>query len=681
MLQAQPTMINSYRRAKARCKIQTMNQGVKDLIEVSRRYGSNKEYVIAGGGNTSYKDDKHLWIKASGVNLSTIDENGFCVLARGKLNDVPKQTYSEDSATREEQVKNALMNSCMNPESGLRPSVETSLHNLFSYHFVVHTHSTLVNGLMCSRQAAEKTHEIFGAEVLYVPYSDPGFVLFKIIAEQIAAYNQKFGHDPKIVLIQNHGIFVAADTVDEIDALYADVKSKLESTFSTFPASEEMNVSSKIIEALPAVRMLLSDEKTKTATAFNSSWINGFIGSEEAFQNGISRPFNPDQMVYCGSEYLFISDTASVDSIISEVKEKVAAFKARKGNAPKVVFIQNEGAIVAEDSPASVEYLKDIVNDFCRISALSENFGGQHPLTDEQVAFIENWEVENYRKKVSLGGKPQGRVENKIVVVTGAAQGFGAGIAEILYSEGANIVVADMNEEKGKEFADQLNKSGSKNKACFIPVNVADGNSVKAMVKETVLRFGGLDVMISNAGILRAGSLDEMDQETFELMTKVNYTGYFLCAKHAKPVMRLQHAVKPDHFMDIIQINSKSGLKGSNKNFAYAGGKFGGIGLTQSFALELMPFNIKVNSICPGNFFDGPLWSDPQNGLFVQYLKAGKVPGAKTIGDVKAFYEAQVPAGRGCTALDVAKAIFYVIEQAYETGQAVPVTGGQNMLK
>jgi NAD(P)-dependent dehydrogenase (short-subunit alcohol dehydrogenase family) len=190
-----------------------------------------------------------------------------------------------------------------------------------------------------------------------------------------------------------------------------------------------------------------------------------------------------------------------------------------------------------------------------------------------------------------------------------------------------------------------------------------------------------LDVMISNAGILHAGSLEEMDQKTFELMTKVNYTGYFLCAKYAKPVMRLQHSIRPNHFMDIIQINSKSGLKGSNKNFAYAGGKFGGIGLTQSFALELMPFNIKVNSICPGNFFNGPLWSDPENGLFVQYLRAGKVPGAKTIADVKAFYEAQVPAGRGCTAADVGKAIFYVIEQQYETGQAVPVTGGQNMLK
>jgi NAD(P)-dependent dehydrogenase (short-subunit alcohol dehydrogenase family) len=171
-----------------------------------------------------------------------------------------------------------------------------------------------------------------------------------------------------------------------------------------------------------------------------------------------------------------------------------------------------------------------------------------------------------------------------------------------------------------------------------------------------------------------------MTPEVFSLMTDVNYNGYFLCAKYASAVMKVQSQFRKDYFMDIIQINSKSGLKGSNKNFAYAGGKFGGIGLTQSFAMELMPHHIKVNSICPGNFFEGPLWSDPEKGLFVQYLKAGKVPGAKDIEDVKAFYEAQVPAGRGCRVIDVVRAILYVMEQEYETGQAVPVTGGQNML-
>ncbi len=657
-----------------------MNKEIKDLIEISRFYGQNKEYVIAGGGNTSYKNKEHLWIKASGVNLGNIDENGFCILDRQKLSDIPNREFSSNSTIREEEVKNALLNSRIDPGSGLRPSVETSLHNLFEANFVVHTHSTLVNGLMCSNQAAEKTLGIFGEETLFIPTTNAGYTLFVVVSDEIENYKAKFNREPQVVMLQNHGIFVAANSVEEIKLIYAGVKEKLIGAFNEFPEHKEIAVSEKIAEVLPAVRMLLSGEKLKAASTINSSWISKYISHKTAFEKGIEKPFNPDQMVYCMSEYLFIENN-SVENIIDEIKIKIADFKNRKGAVPKIIFIQDEGAIVAEDSAVSVEYLKDMVNDFCQIATLTENFGGPNPLNSEQIAFIENWEVENYRKKISLGGKAQGRVENKVAIVTGAAQGFGAGIADLMFSEGANVIIADLNEEKGRGFAAELNSKGTKNRAHFISVNVGDAESVKNLVHQTVVQFGGLDVMISNAGILRAGSLDEMDQATFELMTKVNYTGYFLCTKYAQPVMKIQSKYRSGYYMDIIQINSKSGLKGSNKNFAYAGGKFGGIGLTQSFALELMPHNIKVNSICPGNFFDGPLWSDPENGLFTQYLNAGKVPGAKTIDDVKAFYEAQVPAGRGCTAADVAKAIFYVIDQEYETGQAVPVTGGQNMLK
>jgi sorbitol-6-phosphate 2-dehydrogenase len=144
--------------------------------------------------------------------------------------------------------------------------------------------------------------------------------------------------------------------------------------------------------------------------------------------------------------------------------------------------------------------------------------------------------------------------------------------------------------------------------------------------------------------------------------------------------MKLQHRFAPGRLFDIVQINSKSGLEGSNRNSAYAGSKFGSIGLTQSFAKELVEHGIKVNSVCPGNYFEGPLWSDPETGLFVQYLRTGKVPGAKSIADVKRFYELKVPMGRGARIEDVLRAILYLVEQEYETGQALPVTGGQVML-
>ena len=310
--------------------------------------------------------------------------------------------------------------------------------------------------------------------------------------------------------------------------------------------------------------------------------------------------------------------------------------------------------------------------------------------SEAELVINEN-ELEKARgfKKVYVNGtglftfvnEPTGkRLDQKISIVTGSAQGFGLGIAEEMIKNGAYVVIADLNYELASKMSGELNAEYGEGRTIAVKVDVGDEQSVADMIDAAVSTYGGLDIFVSNAGVLKAGSLEEMDMKSFEFVTKINYSAYFTCVKYASRVMKIQHERKADYFTDIIQINSKSGLEGSNKNFAYAGGKFGGIGLTQSFALELVPYNIKVNSICPGNFFDGPLWSDPEKGLFVQYLNAGKVKGAKTVDDVKKFYESKVPMNRGCECIDVARALYYIVEQQYETGQAVPVTGGQVML-
>ena len=213
-----------------------------------------------------------------------------------------------------------------------------------------------------------------------------------------------------------------------------------------------------------------------------------------------------------------------------------------------------------------------------------------------------------------------------------------------------------------------------------VAVNVSDEASVAAMFAFAAREAGGVDLVVSNAGVLKASSVLDQEIGAFKFVTDVNYTGFFLVTKHAGLLLRRQSRTAPRWATDIIQINSKSGLQGSNRNGSYAGSKFGGIGLVQSFALELVEWRVKVNAICPGNFFDGPLWSDPEKGLFVQYLRSGKVPGATTVAEVKAAYEAKVPMGRGCEGRDVMRAIYYLVEQEYETGQALPVTGGQVML-
>ena len=279
------------------------------------------------------------------------------------------------------------------------------------------------------------------------------------------------------------------------------------------------------------------------------------------------------------------------------------------------------------------------------------------------------------KEKIHVRPAGTGRLAGKITIVTGAAQGFGKGIAEELYAEGATIIIADMNQSLAETVAAEMGE-----RACAIPVNVSDEESVAALVAQTVERFGGLDIMVANAGVVRSGPIAQFEKKDFEFVTAINYTGLFLCAKYAAIIMQAQHEADPDAMFDIISISSKSGLEGSNKNFAYAGSKFGGIGLVQSWAKELCVYNIKVNAVCPGNYLDGPLWSDPERGLFVQYLAAGKVPGAKTVADVRRYYESLVPMNRGCLPIDVARAVMYCCEQKYETGQAIPVTGGQIML-
>ena len=271
-------------------------------------------------------------------------------------------------------------------------------------------------------------------------------------------------------------------------------------------------------------------------------------------------------------------------------------------------------------------------------------------------------------------------VAGNVALVTGGAQGFGAEIVRGLAQSGAFVYIADLNVAGAASLAAELNSCASYPTAFPLGVNVTDEASVSAMFDTVATTTGGLDLIVSNAGVLKASSVLDQDEKSFRFVTDVNYTGFFFMAKHGGRLFRRQWRTAPSWMTDIVQINSKSGLQGSNKNGAYAGSKFGSIGLVQSFALEFVQYGIKVNAICPGNFFDGPLWSDPKNGLFVQYLSSGKVPGARTVADVKAFYEAKVPMGRGTTGADVMRAVYYLIEQKYETGQALPVTGGQVML-
>ena len=651
-----------------------MQQKLEAIAELSRLYGSDSKYVFLGGGNTSVKSEDALYIKPSGKALAVMQAEDFLKIDRVALRKVfaaqlpPKAADNAPAAERQaidnarEEIAKNFLAAAVRPLGAGRPSVETPVHEVFDWTYVVHLHPAFVNGMTCAKNGKAACAEIF-PDALWLDFCDPGITLALQVKDALDAFKAANGVVPHVFFLGNHGVFVGADNADEIKAIYDDMTAKLKARYTAAGINVEEDeiapmATEDVEELAPKLRTLLapSDKARAIVTA---------VGQCKAFGG----PLTPDHIVYAKTfAYAGEADKAAFD-----------AFAAKNGYLPKVVEIEGKGTFAVGDTLKSANAAAVALKNALFIEKLTAAFGGPKYLAEKSYKFIENWEVESYRRKVSVGAEG-GRLNNRVCVVTGGAQGFGLGIAQYLAANGGILVIADMNIDGAKAAADGLCKEYGQDRAFAVAVNISDEDSVAAMVADITRTCGGVDLLVANAGVVRSGSVMEFAKKDWDFVTNINYTGYFLCCKHVSKIMAKQIVDGKGLWSDIVQVNSKSGLVGSNKNGAYAGSKFGTIGLTQSFALELVTSCIKVNSVCPGNYYDGPLWSDPVRGLFIQYLNAGKVPGAKNVEEVKEFYMSKVPMHRGCTPPDVAKAIMYCVEQEYETGQAIPVTGGQVML-
>lgn len=253
-------------------------------------------------------------------------------------------------------------------------------------------------------------------------------------------------------------------------------------------------------------------------------------------------------------------------------------------------------------------------------------------------------------------------LKGKVAVVTGASQGLGEALAIRLDKEGCKVAVCDINIEGAKAVASKLSD------AIAIAVDVTKFDQCEEAAKIVLEKWGKVDVLVSNAAIVKSGDIFSLSPEAFKLVTDINLNGYFNTVKAFAPSMLERKSGS------IIQINSKSGRKGSFKNGAYASSKFGGVGLTQSLALEFAEQGVRVNCICPGNLLNSPLWV---NSLFKQYAANQGI----TEEEVRAKYINQVPMKRSCEFKDIEDVLVFLASDysSYMTGQAINVTGGQQM--
>ncbi len=695
-----------------------------ELVAVARRFGRDPEFARGGGGNASAKVDGVLYIKPSGVPLATLEVDDLVALDIDRLlaflhsGEPPGADGGEAGG---DPVMRAAMAARLGEPGGRRPSVELLFHAFMPERFVLHTHPIDLNVVTCAAGGAALAERLFGDRAVWVPYTDPGLPLARAIVEARRAHVERSGRAaPPIVVMQNHGIIVGGDSAAEIDErsawLLETVRAELDRAtrggrgrsrrrmagdaaplragagsaaaapagHAAAPAGNDPARARTLVDVIaPTLRGLLAGGEALPVVTFDDApRAAAFTATPAGRRFVLGGPLTPDQIVYCGSWPLLVDVAGEVDpqDLPRLLRERVAGHVAARGTAPTIVVVPGLGLFAAGDTWEGAATARDVYLDALRVGQGAIALGGVRALADAERMFIEGWEAEAYRRDVAAGTPAAGRFAGKVALVTGGAQGFGLAIAADLVAEGGHVVLGDVNAALARSNAGELEARHGPGRATAIAVDVTDEQSVADAVHATVVRYGGLDVLVSNAGVLRAGGVTSQPLAEFDLVTRVNYRGYFLGVRFAAPIMARQHWARPAAWGDIIEINSKSGLAGSSRNSAYAGSKFGGLGLTQSFALELVGDGIKVNAICPGNYLEGPLWADPDNGLFVQYLREGKVPGATTIDDVRHFYEAKVPMGRGCTPADVLEALYYLVAQRYETGQALPVTGGQVML-
>ncbi len=369
--------------------------GLNIIAEISHKYGSDDKYVLAGGGNTSFKNEKNLYIKGSGTSLATITPDGFVKMSRTKLGEIWNKTYSQNKDEREAEVLKDMMSARCEGEENKRPSVETLLHNLFKQQFVLHVHPTMVNGITCSINGKKVVEQLFD-NAIWIEETEPGYVLAAKCRERINEYEAKTGKLAELLFLQNHGIFFAADDKEGIDKLVSYVMCVIENNIKISP--DLSNVNAKDDELIKTLKdyILCAYGNNATVNFTLNKEIERLCATKEDFAV-LMQPMSPDHIVYCKAVPVFIENFDK-----DAIRKQYSDFEKAYGYLPKIAFAKNVGMFALGNNEKDSLTVKSVWLDAVKISVYAQNFGGVRHMAPDMVDFIVNWEVESYRSKIAL---------------------------------------------------------------------------------------------------------------------------------------------------------------------------------------------------------------------------------------------------------------------------------------
>jgi len=654
-----------------------MDKALADLVKISNTTGKDPALVLGGGGNTSVKtaDGQYMYIKASGTALKDLNEalgwrrlNIEAVLSILKDKAIPKM----DPVKRETEVVNRLLLSCDdNVASGARPSVESHLHALLESH-VIHLHPLVVGAYVNAKNGRARLEKQLAQEgiiPLWVPYTDPGYLLAKRIAKLVGEYEAQHGRKPGVLFLEKHGLFVTANSagaairrVGQVIRLCQDGLKPLRAKQLKLPSAECVT-ETKL--ALRKALLLATGQYLPISYYPTLEAVATFVAHKEAKELLATPALNPDELVYANGSAMWV-DGLKADRLA----RKLQTLAERGQKVPSAFVVKGLGLFVAAEKGLA-GLIADMTETSLKIRMYAAQMGGVLALTKREQDFINTWESEAFRKKL-LSAEGPGELANRIAVVTGAGSGLGKSIAIGLARAGAMVALADIDEKAATQTAQQIAEMRPGSQTMVVPCNVTSEGSVQKAFEALLAHWGGLDIVVNAAGLAPAFALVDMPVNQWRMALEVNLTGYFLMAREAARIMTAQ-----DMGGSIVNLSSKSGLDASKNNSAYNATKAGELHLARGWALELGACGIRVNCVAPGNVFEGSKIWNPE------YMKVcAKKYGIKP-NEVIPYYVNKTALRREIKGQDIAEAVVFLCSDKARTitGQVLVADAGQVMVR
>jgi rhamnulose-1-phosphate aldolase/alcohol dehydrogenase len=665
--------------------------GVDLLVYASRLIGAESSLVVWGGGNTSVKlvERDHrghaipvLRVKGSGSDLKSIQRKDFPGV---RMDDIRLLLERQDMSD-EEMV--AYLAHALQEPGGVRPSIETLLHGFVDTYAVVHTHADAIVSLTNNDRAADVLAGVYGKDVLALEYRRPGFKISREVADAIAANPQA-----RALLLAKHGTITWGATVREAYEATIELITRAEEAIAErrrgrrafggprVPVSEPAERRARALDLLPRLRGSLSRERRAIVRYDDTPAVLEFVSSADTATVSQVGPATPDHTIYTKRLPCFVpldqpGDPAATWTTVQRAletftREYTAYVDAHRGPGvelldprPRVVLVPGLGMFTAGRDARTAGIVDDIYHHTIDVIGNASAFGRYVSLSAKDAFDVEYWPLELY--KLTLA-PPERELARRIALVTGGGSGIGRAVAQRLAAEGAHVAIGDVDADSARRVADEVVKTVGAGRALGLAMDVTSEASVRAAFEETVLTWGGLDVLVSNAGIAHSAPVDRMALADWERSFAVNATGHFLVAREAMRVL-----IRQGIGGALVFVATKNVMSPGKDFAAYSAAKAAEAQLGKVLALEGAPHGIRSNIVNPDAVFqDSKLWSED---IRRERAAAQGIP----VEQLEDFYRKRNLLGARILPEDVAEAVLFLAadRSAKTTGCTLTVDGG-----